>query len=59
MAPLIDVGVSNLVVTNPGINSGYVNGDILNLQATISNNGIDAYTDGGDVRFYHKTGTCL
>ena len=56
MAPLIDVGVSNLVVTNPGVDSGYVNGDILNLQATVSNNGIDAYTDGGDVRFYHKTG---
>lgn len=55
MAPTIDVGVKTFTATNPSaVNGGYINGDVLDVEATIVNNGVDAYTDGGDVRFYYK-----
>ena len=54
MAPTIDVGVQSFTATNPSAPSGYINGDVLNVEATIVNNGVDAYTDGGDVRFFYK-----
>ena len=54
MAPTIDVGVNSFTATNPSAPSGYINGDVLNVEATIVNNGVDAYTDGGDVRFFYK-----
>ena len=57
MAPVIDVGVKSLTLDNPNAqHGGYINGDVLNLQATVINNGVDAYTDGGDVRFFYKSG---
>ena len=54
MAPTIDVGVKSFTATNPIALNGYINGDVLNVEATIVNNGVDAYTDGGDVRFFYK-----
>ena len=55
MAPVIDLGVQSFVADNPSApNGGYINGDIIDVQATIINNGVDAYTDGGDVRFFYK-----
>ena len=54
MAPTIDVGVQSFTATNPSAPSGYINGDVLNVEATVVNNGVDAYTDGGDVRFFYK-----
>ena len=57
MAPTIDLGVKIFNLENPSAPSGgYINGDILNLEATIVNNGVDAYSNGGDVRFFYKTG---
>ena len=57
MAPTIDLGVKTFTLENPSApNGGYINGDILNLEATIVNNGVDAYSNGGDVRFYYKVG---
>ena len=57
MAPPIDVGISTFNLENANApNGGYINGDVLNLDATITNYGADAYSDGGDVRFYYKTG---
>ena len=57
MAPTIDIGVKSFTLDNPSApNGGYVNGDVLNLQASIVNNGVDAYSDGGDVRFFYKSG---
>ena len=51
MAPTIDVGVQSFTVSNQfAPNGGYVNGDIIDIDATIVNNGLDAYNDGGDVR---------
>ena len=35
---------------------GYVNGDILTLDATVTNNGIEDYSDGGNVKFYRIQG---
>ena len=55
MAPLIDLGVKSFTASNQfAPNGGYVNGDIIEMEATVVNNGIDPYTDGGDVRFFHK-----
>ena len=54
MAPTIDVGVKSFTTSNPSAPVGYINGDVLNVEATIVNNGVDAYTDGGDVRFFYK-----
>lgn len=57
MAPTIDLGVKTFTLENPSApNGGYINGDFLNLEATIVNNGVDAYSNGGDVRFYYKIG---
>ena len=55
MAPTIDIGVQSFTVNNPSAaNGGYINGDVIDVQASVINNGVDAYTDGGDVRFYYK-----
>ena len=55
MAPTIDVGVKTLTTNNPSApNGGYINGDVVDLEATVINNGVDAYRDGGDVRFFYK-----
>jgi|ETNmetMinimDraft_32_1059908.scaffolds.fasta_scaffold00412_16 hypothetical protein len=56
MVPLIDIGVEALNLDNPGVASGYINGDIIDLQAVVKNYGVEEYTDGGDVRFYYKNG---
>ena len=40
MAPLIDVGVKSMTTSNPNApNGGYVNGDMITIDATIVNNG--------------------
>ena len=55
MAPTIDVGIQTFTTDNPSAPSGgYINGDVINVQATVINNGVDAYSDGGDLRFYYK-----
>ena len=57
MAPLIDVGIKSFTATNPSAQmGGYINGDVLDLEATVANNGVDAYTDGGDVKFFYRDG---
>jgi len=55
MAPTIDVGVQSFTAENPNApNGGYINGDVISVEATVVNNGVDAYSDGGDVRFFYK-----
>ena len=55
MAPTIDVGVKTFTTNNPSApNGGYINGDFIDLEATIVNNGVDAYSDGGSVKFFYK-----
>ena len=57
MVPLIDVGISELVYDNPSADNGYITGDVIDVQATIVNNGEDAYSDGGSAQFYYIDGT--
>jgi hypothetical protein len=56
MAPPIDVGIQDFTVSNSNGGDSWVTGDVLDLSATISNNGIDAYNDGGMIRFVHVNG---
>ena len=57
MGPVIDVGVKSLTVTNSNApDGGYINGDMLDLEATIANNGDEPYLDGGDVKFFYRDG---
>jgi thiol-disulfide isomerase/thioredoxin len=57
MAPLIDLGLFDLSLDNPAaVNGGYINGDIIDLDASVKNFGVDAYDDGGDIQFYYKDG---
>jgi hypothetical protein len=56
MAPPIDIGIKDFTVSNSNGAEAWVTGDILDLSATISNNGIDSYNDGGMVRFFHVNG---
>ncbi len=56
MAPPIDVGIQDFTVVNSNGANSWKTGDVLDLSATISNNGIDAYNDGGMIRFYHVNG---
>jgi len=57
MVPLIDVGVSDFDVTNQDGKPGFKTGDTLDLDLTITNNGVDPYTDGGTISVYHVDGT--
>lgn len=56
MTPPIDVGIQDFTVSNTNGEDSWVNGDTLSLSATISNNGIDNYNDGGMIRFYQVSG---
>jgi len=56
MGPLIDVGIVDFDVSNSNGNTGFVAGDILDLDVNIVNNGAEAYNDGGSIDIYHLTG---
>lgn len=54
MGPLIDLDVGQLgLVNDDWAGEGYVVGDSLTLTATVTNDGEEAYTDGGMIEFYH------
>ena len=44
-------------MTNPSATGSYVNGDVLDLEVTVSNVGDLDYTSGGEVEFYYRDGT--
>ena len=56
MGPLIDVGITDFDARNSNGNTGFVAGDILDLDVNIVNNGAEAYNDGGSIDIYHLTG---
>ncbi len=56
MGPLIDVGIVDFDARNSNDNTGFVAGDILELDVNIANNGAEAYNDGGSIDIYHLTG---
>ena len=58
MLPLVDVGIETVELNNPiSTNSGYVPGDTIDVVATIRNNGVEAYSDGGEIEFYYVDGS--
>ena len=44
MAPLVDIGISDAIIRG---NPGFVQGDIIELETIIINNGVESYSDGG------------
>ncbi len=56
MGPKMDITPGAVQITNPAGSAGYVTGDVLTLQSTISNVGDLDYTAGGDVEFFYKSG---
>jgi hypothetical protein len=56
MGPKMDLTPGAVQITNSESSAGYVTGDVLTLQSTISNVGDLDYTAGGDVEFFYKNG---
>ena len=56
MGPKMDLTPGAVQITNPESSAGYVTGDLLTLQSTISNVGDLDYAAGGDVEFFYKNG---
>ncbi|MDG1540738.1 MAG: hypothetical protein P8Q46_04220 [Candidatus Thalassarchaeaceae archaeon] len=57
MAPLIDVGVLEFEVENTNQMPGFIPGDILQISARVSNNGVESYTGGGELGIYIISGS--
>ena len=53
MAPLVDIGISDFIIEG---NPGFIQGDNLVLSSSIQNNGVDAYSDGGNIEIYYLDG---
>ena len=53
MAPLVDIGISDAIIRG---NPGFVQGDIIELETTIINNGVESYSDGGEFSIYYLDG---
>jgi len=56
MGPKMDIGVTDVKVSNPTGTSSYVIGDTLTLEADVKNLGDLDYTDGGSLEFFYKNG---
>ena len=56
MTPLVDLGILDLSADNQNGNSGFVPGDIVDLTVQVTNNGVDPYTDGGEISVYEMVG---
>jgi hypothetical protein len=56
MGPKMDVAVTDFSISNPSAVGSYKPGDILTLEAELSNTGDLDYTDGGTVEFYYRNG---
>ena len=57
MGPLIDVGITEFEVDNVNQNPGFVPGDTLELSIEVVNNGVEQYTEGGDIGVYVISGS--
>ena len=53
MAPLVDIGISDFIIQG---DPGFVQGDIITLQTTVQNNGVESYSEGGQVSIYYLEG---
>jgi hypothetical protein len=57
MGPLVDVNIQSFEVSNDAGYSGYVNGDMLTIDAVIQNVGDEQYADGGTITIYQLSGS--
>ena len=56
MVPLTDLGVADLSADNQNGNLGFVPGNLLDITVEVTNNGVDAYSDGGEISIYELVG---
>ena len=57
MGPLIDVGILEFEVENTNQMPGFIPGDTLQISARVSNNGVESYSEGGDLGIYLLSGS--
>ena len=53
MAPLVDIGISDFIIQG---DPGFVQGDDIVLQTTVRNNGVESYSEGGQISIYYLDG---
>ncbi len=56
MIPLVDIGVDSISISNRNGNTGFVPGDTLDISVQITNQGIESYSDGGQISVYELIG---
>ncbi len=56
MGPLVDVGINQFDARNSNGNLGFIQGDIIDLEVQVMNNGAESYDDGGTISIYHIQG---
>ena len=57
MGPLVDVGILEFEVENTNQMEGFVPGDTLQISARVSNNGVESYSEGGDLEVFLISGS--
>ena len=57
MGPMIDVGILEFEVQNTNGGAGFTPGDLLEISTRVSNNGVEAYSEGGDLGVYLISGS--
>ena len=57
MGPMVDVGILEFGVENTNQMPGFIPGDILQISARVSNNGVESYSEGGDLGVYIISGS--
>ena len=56
MGPLVDVGISQFDARNSNGNVGFIQGDIIDLEVQVMNNGAESYDEGGTISVYYLQG---
>ena len=57
MGPMIDVGILEFEVQNTNGGKGFTPGDMLQISTRVSNNGVEEYSEGGDLGVYLISGS--
>ena len=57
MGPMIDVGILEFEVQNTNGGTGFTPGDMLQISTRVSNNGVEEYSEGGDLGVYLISGS--
>jgi len=57
MGPMIDVGILEFEVQNTNGGVGFTPGDLLQVSARVSNNGVEPYSEGGNLGVYLISGS--